>query len=179
MKTFLQSYLKRKWQWVDNNPRKAAWIGWAKGLLTGLLICLLTSFTYAQDSHLNVGIMSGMNLKNEMGMIGLSVVESHDESRIVYGINVMSKPEKFKPMGMVFMGYKLKKYITTSVGISLQDFRAFKKSRTKPLVKVMIKPTSYPLNFFISQSLFNKEMPFTKIGVRYTLFNKTIKENNI
>jgi len=133
----------------------------------------------AQNSHLNVGIMTGMNLKNEMGMIGLSVVESHDESKIVYGINVMTNPAKFKPMGMVFFGYRLGKYVTPSVGISLQDFKAFKKSRTKPFVKVMIKPTSYPVNFFISQSLFNKEMPFTNVGVRFTLFKITsIDESN-
>jgi len=132
----------------------------------------------AQDSHLNVGIMTGMNLENEMGMIGISVVETHTDSKVLYGINVMSKPEEFKPMGMVFFGYKLKKYVTTSIGVSLQDFKAFKMSRTKPFVKVMIKPTSYPLNFFVSQSLFNKEMPFTNVGVRFTLFKLTSKEES-
>ena len=130
----------------------------------------------AQNSHLNVGIMTGINLKNEMGMIGLSVVESHDESKIVYGINVMTNPAKFKPMGMVFFGYKLGKYITPSVGISLQDS---KLTNTKPLVKIMFKPTRYPLNFFISQSLFNKDMSFTNIGARFTLFKVTsIDESN-
>ena len=37
-KNMLQTYLKYKWDWVDRNPRTAAWLGWFKGLLTGFLI---------------------------------------------------------------------------------------------------------------------------------------------
>jgi len=35
-----KDYLKGKWEWVDDNPRSAAWLGWAKGLITGFLIAL-------------------------------------------------------------------------------------------------------------------------------------------
>lgn len=39
---WLKGYIKWKmdgqWKWVDKNPRKAAWIAWLKGLITGLLI---------------------------------------------------------------------------------------------------------------------------------------------
>jgi len=37
-KNMLQTYLKYKWDWVDRNPRTAAWLGWFKGLLTGFII---------------------------------------------------------------------------------------------------------------------------------------------
>jgi hypothetical protein len=37
----IKNYVKRKWEWVDKNPRKAAWISWLKGLVTGLLLSLL------------------------------------------------------------------------------------------------------------------------------------------
>lgn len=37
----INNYFKRKWEWVDRNPRLAAWIGWAKGLITGLILSLL------------------------------------------------------------------------------------------------------------------------------------------
>lgn len=37
-KNMLQTYLKYKWDWVDRNPRTAAWIGWFKGLLTGFIL---------------------------------------------------------------------------------------------------------------------------------------------
>ena len=37
-KNMLQTYLKYKWEWVDNHPRTAAWLGWFKGLLTGFII---------------------------------------------------------------------------------------------------------------------------------------------
>ena len=33
-----KTYLKRKWEWVDRNPRTATWIGWFKGLLTGFIL---------------------------------------------------------------------------------------------------------------------------------------------
>ena len=33
----LKEYIKKKWQWVDKNPRLASWLGWFKGLITGLL----------------------------------------------------------------------------------------------------------------------------------------------
>jgi len=35
---WLKTYLKRKWEWVDRNPRLAALISWFKGLFTGFLI---------------------------------------------------------------------------------------------------------------------------------------------
>ena len=34
----LREYIKKKWEWVDKNPRLASWLGWIKGLITGLLI---------------------------------------------------------------------------------------------------------------------------------------------
>jgi hypothetical protein len=34
----MKGYLKRKWEWVDRHPRTAAWLGWFKGLLTGLIL---------------------------------------------------------------------------------------------------------------------------------------------
>ena len=37
-KNMLQTYLNNKWNWVDRNPRTAAWIGWFKGLLTGFIL---------------------------------------------------------------------------------------------------------------------------------------------
>jgi hypothetical protein len=37
-KNMLQTYLKYKWDWVDRNPRTAAWLGWFKGLLTGFIL---------------------------------------------------------------------------------------------------------------------------------------------
>ena len=37
-KNMLQTYLENKWNWVDRNPRTAAWIGWFKGLLTGFIL---------------------------------------------------------------------------------------------------------------------------------------------
>jgi len=35
---WVKKYLKYKWDWVDRNPRTAAWLGWFKGLLTGFII---------------------------------------------------------------------------------------------------------------------------------------------
>lgn len=37
-KNMIQTYLENKWNWVDRNPRTAAWIGWFKGLLTGFIL---------------------------------------------------------------------------------------------------------------------------------------------
>ena len=37
-KNIIQTYLENKWNWVDRNPRTAAWIGWFKGLLTGFVL---------------------------------------------------------------------------------------------------------------------------------------------
>lgn len=37
-KSMIQTYLENKWNWVDRNPRTAAWIGWFKGLLTGFIL---------------------------------------------------------------------------------------------------------------------------------------------
>jgi len=37
-KNMLQTYLENKWNWVDRNPRTAAWLGWFKGLLTGFIL---------------------------------------------------------------------------------------------------------------------------------------------
>ncbi len=34
----IKEYLKRKWLWVDKNPRLASFLGWVKGLIFGLLI---------------------------------------------------------------------------------------------------------------------------------------------
>ncbi len=34
----IKEYLKRKWAWVDENPRLASWLGWLKGLISGFLI---------------------------------------------------------------------------------------------------------------------------------------------
>ena len=34
----IKGYLKRKWLWVDKNPRLASWLSWIKGLVSGLLI---------------------------------------------------------------------------------------------------------------------------------------------
>ena len=33
----IREYIKKKWEWVDKNPRLASWLGWFKGLITGLL----------------------------------------------------------------------------------------------------------------------------------------------
>ena len=37
-KNMIQTYLENKWNWVDRNPRTAAWLGWFKGLLTGFIL---------------------------------------------------------------------------------------------------------------------------------------------
>ena len=37
-KNMLQIYLENKWEWVDRNPRTAAWVGWFKGFFTAFLI---------------------------------------------------------------------------------------------------------------------------------------------
>ena len=34
----IKEYLKRKWLWVDKNPRLASFLGWVKGLIFVLLI---------------------------------------------------------------------------------------------------------------------------------------------
>lgn len=34
----IKEYLERKWVWVDKNPRLVSWLGWIKGLITGLFI---------------------------------------------------------------------------------------------------------------------------------------------
>lgn len=132
----------------------------------------------AQDSHLNVGIMTGMNLENEMGLIGLSVVESHDESKIVYGVNLITSPENYKVTGKVFFGTSIKNLFIAGAGVSLHDWKISTKHHTKPFVMLMFKPTSYPVNFFINQSLFNKDIPFTNLGIRFTLFRLTSKEGS-
>ena len=38
IKSMIKEYIKKKWEWVDKNPRLASWLGWLKGLITGLLI---------------------------------------------------------------------------------------------------------------------------------------------
>ena len=38
-----KEYLKQKWEWVDSNPRTAAWLGGVKGILVGILLTLLLS----------------------------------------------------------------------------------------------------------------------------------------
>lgn len=35
-----KEYLKRKWEWVDENPRPAAWLGWMKGIIFGIGVSL-------------------------------------------------------------------------------------------------------------------------------------------
>ncbi len=112
---------------------------------------------------------------NEIGMLGLSIAKSHHEPRIVYGVTLMTNPENFKTSGMIFMGYNLSKRLTTGAGVSINDWKLAKKPHTKPFVMLMFKPTSYPINFFINQSLFNKDMSFTNVGVRFTLFKITSK----
>ena len=42
-KNMIQTYLENKWNWVDRNPRTAAWIGWFKGLLTGFILWYIFS----------------------------------------------------------------------------------------------------------------------------------------
>jgi|TARA_B100000959_G_C14852401_1_gene570678 hypothetical protein len=140
-----------------------------------IFFTLIGNLSIAQDSHLNVGIMTGINLKNEIGMLGLSIAKSHHEPRIVYGVTLMTNPENFKTSGMIFMGYNLSKRLTTGAGVSINDWKLAKKPHTKPFVMLMFKPTSYPINFFINQSLFNKDMSFTNVGVRFTLFKITSK----
>ena len=34
----LEKYIQKKWEWVDRNPRAAAWISWIKGLVMGGLL---------------------------------------------------------------------------------------------------------------------------------------------
>lgn len=34
----IKRYIKWKWEWVDNNPRKSVWISWLKGIVTGIII---------------------------------------------------------------------------------------------------------------------------------------------
>ena len=38
MPSLFSDLIKKKWEWVDKNPRLASWLGWLKGLITGLLI---------------------------------------------------------------------------------------------------------------------------------------------
>lgn len=36
-----KEYLERKWEWVDENPRTAAWLGFVKGIVFGIGLTLL------------------------------------------------------------------------------------------------------------------------------------------
>ena len=45
------NYLKRKWEWVDDNPRAAAWLGWVKGLITGFLIAFFLMGCTAEQRY--------------------------------------------------------------------------------------------------------------------------------
>ena len=36
-----KEYLERKWEWVDENPRLAAWLGFVKGIVFGIGLVLL------------------------------------------------------------------------------------------------------------------------------------------
>jgi len=36
-----KEYLERKWAWVDENPRTAAWLGFVKGIVFGIGLVLL------------------------------------------------------------------------------------------------------------------------------------------
>mgnify|MGYP000847817736 CR=1 FL=1 len=36
-----KEYLDRKWEWVDENPRTAAWLGFVKGIVFGIGLVLL------------------------------------------------------------------------------------------------------------------------------------------
>ena len=36
-----REYQNRKWEWVDENPRTAAWLGWVKGIIFGIGLSLL------------------------------------------------------------------------------------------------------------------------------------------
>ena len=36
-----KEYLEKKWEWVDENPRTAAWLGFVKGIVFGIGLVLL------------------------------------------------------------------------------------------------------------------------------------------
>ena len=39
----IKNYIKRKWDWVDRNPRLAVWISFFKGIIFGIVIMCLAS----------------------------------------------------------------------------------------------------------------------------------------
>ena len=61
-----KEYLKRKWEWVDENPRTAAWLGWMKGIIFGIgvsLFCLTCSSKEpAVQTTVNTGVGTSLCL---------------------------------------------------------------------------------------------------------------------
>lgn len=59
-----KEYLKQKWEWVDSNPRTAAWLGWVKGIIVGILLTLLLSGCGSTQSIPSEGCCSHTGVKN-------------------------------------------------------------------------------------------------------------------
>ena len=46
---FIKNYIDMKWEYVDNNPRKSAWISWVKGLIVGMMIMVCFGCSSQQE----------------------------------------------------------------------------------------------------------------------------------
>jgi hypothetical protein len=73
-----ENYLKRKWKWVDENPRTAAWIGWVKGLITGFLISLIL-FSCTAEKRYKKHIKERGPIPQPKFNVELSVLDSVSE----------------------------------------------------------------------------------------------------
>ena len=54
-----KEYLERKWEWVDENPRTAAWLGFLKGIIFGIGLTLFFGCSTNQQACLppvNTGV---------------------------------------------------------------------------------------------------------------------------